>query len=278
MTIRKTVLPFIMILIIGGIVYCGDIFLYKVASCFVYPVLRIYYYCAQTAQRTKCTLDERARQEQEIIHLRYERDQARAQAAVTRALCSFSAKTRYLEDFRARCGYKKARITSIVYRSCTPQEQYMLIDAGEYHGIRKGMIAVDGDVLLGKVTDVYVWYSKVVLITDALCHIAVTLPRSGAQGIYIGQNSTESACVIHVSHLDTVIQGDYVVSSGQGTVFPAGFVLGTVTSCSKGALFYEIAVTPLSPITAAHYCLILPRESPELTNDDDAIHMSQKKK
>lgn len=163
------------------------------------------------------------------------------------------ATARYQEDTQELRDYKKryttnAQIADVIAQHFSPHEHYILVNAGNTKNIQPDMVAVYKNCLVGRVTQVYRYYSKVVLITDAACPVAAQCCKTGAQGIHKGLFNFECTTLTFVGHLDTLQQGDLVVSSGQGTVFPRGFALGTLHSFELDGLCYRISIKPLIPL------------------------------
>ena len=136
-------------------------------------------------------------------------------------------------------------------------EHALLVDAGEKAGVEVGMVALSGNVLVGKVTQVYPWYSKITLITDQSCKIAAYSAKTNISCIHEGTMDIRTTRITHVHHYDPLEQGEMLFSSGQGTVFPQGFALGCVTSItSYDGLWKQAKVQPLIDPTRLTHCVL----------------------
>ncbi len=169
--------------------------------------------------------------------------------------------TQELATFKKKYDMSDATIVRVLVRHFSDQAHYILVEGGTDRDIKRDMIAVYQNMIVGKVVEVYPWYSKIMLITDAQCKIASFCATTGAQGIYQGSNSELSATLLYVSHLQPVREDDLVLSSGQGLIFPHGFGLGKVCQCSKGDLHHTITLAPLIDFSRLNYCLIMPRQA-----------------
>jgi rod shape-determining protein MreC len=111
---------------------------------------------------------------------------------------------------------------------------------------------------LGKVTEVYPHFSKVVLITDQNCKVSSFTNSTEARGIVIGHNDSNFCKMEYVSHLVDVFDDDLVFSSGQGLVFPEGFCLGKIVKHqhSHNMLYHEIEIEPLIKLKKLKFCLL----------------------
>jgi rod shape-determining protein MreC len=214
----------------------------------------------------------------EILKKKY--DDVFAENIALKAINQYVEETKELRNFNKRYLLNCGHVAQILARHFSSNNQFFLLDAGSSHGIQKGMVALYGNVIVGKVVCVYPWYCKVCLTTDADCKIAaLCLPSyakkfssvktlenrleraaKSASGIHEGINSITHAVVRYVSHLESVNVGDDVFSSGEGLVFPKGFALGKIISADKGDLFYTITVQPLVDFESLQYCMLIAKE------------------
>jgi len=58
--------------------------------------------------------------------------------------------------------------------------QFILVDGGSRQGVKKDMVALHNNCLIGRVDDVYPWYCKICLITDPACKVAAYCAKTGA--------------------------------------------------------------------------------------------------
>ena len=66
------------------------------------------------------------------------------------------------------------------------------------------MIAVFKDCLVGRVVEVYPYYSKVILITDPTCKVAAICTSTNVKGIHEGMLSLTTTKLSFVNHLEEV--------------------------------------------------------------------------
>ncbi len=165
-----------------------------------------------------------------------------------------------LLNFKKRYKSEFASIVQILVRRFSEREQYYIINAGSCQGIKQDMIALYNNCLIGKVTEVFYWYSKVLLITDQNCKVAVYCTKTKARGIHEGINKTDKTTVYHISHLNMVTSGDLVLSSGEGLVFPQGFALGRVSLYKRNDLYFDVTVEPLLDFVSLMYCVVCSKD------------------
>ena len=104
----------------------------------------------------------------------------------------------------------------------------VLVNVGRRNGISDGWAVVDGRGLVGRVSGVGRNSSRVILITDSSSRIPVKIKPTGARGIVAGQNARLPSIEL-VSNLNQINAGDSVFTSGEGGVFPADLLIGTVS-------------------------------------------------
>ena len=115
----------------------------------------------------------------------------------------------------------------------------VLVNVGSEDGIRKGHAAVNGEGLVGRVTELGHRSARVLLVTDLNSRIPVMIESSRYRAILAGDNSNRPR-LLYLSAEATVAGGDWVVTSGHGGVFPVGLPVGVVSSVENG----EIRVQP----------------------------------
>ena len=119
--------------------------------------------------------------------------------------------------------------------------QSMILNAGSNFGVRKGQAVVTGDGLLGRVASAGKLSSRVLLITDLNSRIPVVIESSRARAIMAGTNTNRP----RLTHLPTgavIANGDRIVTSGHGGVFPAGLPVGIVSSGQEGAFHVQLFI------------------------------------
>jgi len=119
--------------------------------------------------------------------------------------------------------------------------QSMILNAGSNVGVRKGQAVVTGDGLLGRVASAGKLSSRVLLITDLNSRIPVVIESSRVRAIMAGTNANRP----RLTHLPTgavIANGDRVVTSGHGGVFPAGLPVGIVSSGQEGAFNVQLFI------------------------------------
>jgi len=188
-----------------------------------------------------------------------ERDQLQANVIAMKAELDYLEAIKELIVFKERYHIQDAIVTQIIAKHFSDDSHYFLVDAGQKRGVVRDMIALFNNCLLGRVVEVYPLYSKVVAITDKGCNIAVYCAQTKTVGIHEGKNNLQASTLKFVSHLKEIKEGDYLLSSGEGLIFPRGFGVGRIVSFESDNLFYTIKVKPLVDLNEIEYCSLCHR-------------------
>jgi rod shape-determining protein MreC len=105
--------------------------------------------------------------------------------------------------------------------------QTLLLNAGRRNGAKKDQPVVAKNAVVGRIVEVGETSSRVLLITDLHSRIPVMLESSRTQAILSGTN-LEIPKLIHFKNDDLIKDGERVITSGKGGIFPYGLLLGKV--------------------------------------------------
>lgn len=212
-------------------------------------------------QKRKCVSEL----EIQLKDLQQERDTILAQNIELQGMISFAQDTQELLEYKERYESHNASLAQVLVKNFSEQAHYFLIDKGSRAGIQKDMAVVHKNVLIGKIAEVYPYYSKVVLVTDQSCKVAAFCSNSKATGIYQGSNEAWAAHLNHVSHLSQLEEGEMILSSGDGLIFPRGFGLGKVKSFATQGLFHEVVIEPLLDLRSLSYCYVVTKQDDKIS-------------
>ena len=125
--------------------------------------------------------------------------------------------------------------------SGSPFRQSVLLNVGGARdGIMDGWAVTDGLGLVGRISGVGQRSSRVLLLTDAASRVPVTIQPSGQRAVLSGDNTALPA-LDFIEAPEEVRPGDRVVSSGDGGVFPAGLLVGSVVLARDGRMRIRLA-------------------------------------
>lgn len=116
----------------------------------------------------------------------------------------------------------------------------VLLPIGRSQGVTKGEVALDGQGLVGRVTELGARSARVLLVTDLNSRIPVALEGSRGRAILMGTNGPRPR-LMHWSEDAPPIEGEHVVTSAEADAFPAGLPLGVVRYNAGNAPEVELA-------------------------------------
>ncbi|QQR69381.1 MAG: rod shape-determining protein MreC [Alphaproteobacteria bacterium] len=108
-----------------------------------------------------------------------------------------------------------------------PFRRSVIVTAGERDGVRTGLVAMSGDGVAGRVIESGTWSSRILLLTDSISRLPVTVGSARVQAILAGDGSARPSLIYLPTDFEAK-PGDRVVTSGQGGIFPADLVVGVV--------------------------------------------------
>lgn len=162
-----------------------------------------------------------------------ERENERLRLALTEAEVSHRENDRLRQMLgyaqRSRWELKPARV---IGRDPSHWWRSVHLDVGLRHGVTPNLAVLTPEGLVGRVAEAGPWTSRVVLLGDPNCPVAVAVVETGEAGIVRGASGGDlEGSLVDVSYLSrnaVVRSGQRVVTSGQGGVFPRGIPVGEV--------------------------------------------------
>lgn len=154
-----------------------------------------------------------------------------------------------LLNLRTKSG-KTAVAAMVIGRDPNNWASVVFIDKGKKDGVIKDMAVVSSQGLVGRVREIGQSFSKVMLINDVDSKVAGLLQRDREQGLLVG--TPEGKCkLIYLSMEVDVAKGDIVLTSGTGSVYPKGMLVGEVIYVAKerGRLYKYAIVKPYAELS-----------------------------
>ena len=119
-------------------------------------------------------------------------------------------------------------VARVIARDSSNWVSAVVIDKGKKDKIQADMPVITESGLVGKVSEVGVSTSKIILISDPNLNIPSLIQRSREEGIISG--TILGACKMRYISLDSDVKiGDKVITSGLGNVFPKGVLIGELS-------------------------------------------------
>ncbi len=116
----------------------------------------------------------------------------------------------------------------------------VLVSAGLNQGISKGGIALDGQGVAGRVTEVGARSARVLLLTDINSRIPVSLGDNRARAVLVGTNGPRPRLMYWPEGAGPA-EGERVTTSAEAGAFPAGLPVGVVRHGKAGVAEVELA-------------------------------------
>jgi len=179
----------------------------------------------------------------ENARLRDEVNALQVQLQAERARAERADAYRSLLQLRARVPLETTG-AEVIAAAASPSFRTITIDKGASDGVEADMAVVAPSGVVGRVTQPGPRAALVQLIIDGNAAAGAVVERTRVQGIVVGLGDG-TLRMDYVPATGDVVTGDVVVTSGIDGLYPAGFVLGTVTRVSRGdGLYHEVAVQP----------------------------------
>ena len=119
----------------------------------------------------------------------------------------------------------------IVGRETNSYMTVYTVNKGSAHGIERDMAVLSGGSIVGRVESVGLNWCKVTTILENASSVGAMCARSGARGVVDGSLGLrgEGRCAMnYINEFADIEVGDKIISSGEGSVYPYGFSIGTV--------------------------------------------------
>ncbi len=150
--------------------------------------------------------------------------------------------------------------SNVIERSFSNYEKIIVINVGKNDGVEENMPVISASGLVGKVLSVTDSTSKVQTIIDTASTVSATISTASEsillKGI-LGENAKLKATTIPVE--TSILQGDQVVTSGFGGIFPKGILIGTISEVvnTKNELDRYANVSPSTDFSRLETVLVI---------------------
>ncbi len=161
----------------------------------------------------------------------------------------------------------------VIGRSSDMWHEYVTIDKGDNSGIEANMAVITSDGLIGKVKTTNNFSSTVQLITSLDSTNRISAEVQGdtpVYGVIQGYDEETGTLQLSVNLNEDIKVGSNVISSGLGTVFPSGLLIGKVTNVEldQYGLSKVAEVEPYADLNDFGYVKVVKR--PDTASIDDA--------
>ena len=123
----------------------------------------------------------------------------------------------------------KETVAKVLIDKQSPFLRSVIINKGSKNNIELGMVVLDGGYLVGKIVEVNIFTSRVLLISDINSKIPVSLQPGDIQAIMSGKNKQEGVLqYIKDKNLSDISEEMLVLTSGAGGLFKSGIPIGVI--------------------------------------------------
>ena len=172
----------------------------------------------------------------------------------------------------------------VVGRDSTGWWQTARLDKGASSGVVVGRAVITPDGLIGRTVSVSERTADVLLLSDPSCKVSVRLSRSGVFGVVAGlgvKPGEQPACRMDfILQTADVQEGDEVVTSGLGGLFPKGLLVGRVSRVEmhEGGLYQTAWIDAVATLGELEYAFVAATEedlasarveAPDVVGDDE---------
>lgn len=119
-------------------------------------------------------------------------------------------------------------VVEVLYEPVNAFTRRIVFNKGSRAGIAQGMPVIDESGVVGQITRVTPMSSEAAMLTDEIVSIPVQVLRNGLRLIAFGSSSPGKVEVRYFSSDADIQEGDQLVTSGVGGVFPAGLAVGRI--------------------------------------------------
>ncbi|MBS3908828.1 MAG: rod shape-determining protein MreC [Actinobacteria bacterium] len=182
--------------------------------------------------------------------LKTEVGELRRKVGALQSLKSENTRLRKIVKFKDKAEYASVP-AHVIGKPSSNWRSSVIIDCGLDDGVDRGMPVVVGGTLVGQVTEVSGRAAKVTLLNDVQSGVSVQVRRTSEVGIVKGQLKNQRLVLQYISRDSSINQGDRVVTSGLGGVFPKGLEVGKVLKVSQSIYSLHKIVEIAVPVNFA---------------------------
>ncbi|WP_089797067.1 rod shape-determining protein MreC [Halomonas korlensis] len=153
-----------------------------------------------------------------------------------------------------------------------PFTHQMVLDRGRRDGVYVGQPVMDASGLVGQITAVSAYSSRVLLLADASHALPVQVNRNGLRFIAQGAGDYEALTVRHVPDTADIRENDLLTTSGLAGRFPAGYPVARVIRVEHdpGEPFARVTAAPVARLQRSrHFLLLFPPPAPSVPGEGE---------
>lgn len=154
---------------------------------------------------------------------------------------------------------EKKVVTEVMAVDSSSYQQQVVIDKGRVDGVYQGQPVINESGIVGQVVKVSAHNSRVLLLPDANSAIPVQVIRNDIRVIAAGSGDLTKIHLQHIPSNFDIVEGDVLVSSGLGGIYPEGYPVATVThvDIDNHQQFSTVTATPAVDFGRLRYLLLV---------------------
>jgi rod shape-determining protein MreC len=195
------------------------------------PLFGLVHSSTKTIESAGNTVIPKADLIRELDQLRRDHQELKVQASQYQEIIRENNRLREALGWAKRTGWK-LQAAQVIGRDPANWWRTVHIDLGQRDGIRENLPVLTADGLIGRIFDVGMTRSQVVLLGDPKCRVAALVPEAKDSGIIAaGSPTVWDHNFVELGFLSRTSQlhpGQKVITSGMGGIFPAGIPIGII--------------------------------------------------
>ena len=165
-------------------------------------------------------------------------------------------------------------VAEVIAVASEPFSQQLVINKGTLSGVYEGQPVLDSSGIIGQVQDVGGNTARVLLISDQSHAISLRSERNDIRALAQGTGDIGRLELMFIPHSTELREGDLLMSSGLGGVFPEGYPVARIANIvrDESLPFATVFADPVSALDRVRNVLLLwPSESEQqpIYEDDE---------
>jgi rod shape-determining protein MreC len=155
-------------------------------------------------------------------------------------------------------------VAEVIAVASEPFSQQLVINKGTLSGVYEGQPVLDSSGIIGQVQDVGGNTARVLLISDQSHAISLRSERNDIRALAQGTGDIGRLELMFIPHSTELREGDLLMSSGLGGVFPEGYPVARIANIvrDESLPFATVFADPVSALDRVRNVLLLwPSES-----------------
>ncbi len=206
---------------------------------------------SESLKTTSQLSDENKRLKRAILELQGEQQQLRF-------LQNENKRLRELLGSDARDSVRRM-VAEVIAVASEPFSRQLVINKGTLSGVYEGQPVLDSNGIIGQVQDVGGNTARVLLLSDQSHAISLRSERNDIRVLAQGTGDIGRLELMFIPHSTELKEGDLLMSSGLGGIFPEGYPVATIRQIvrDESLPFAKVIADPVSALDRVRNVLLL---------------------